>query len=133
MMIWMIDPWRKSHITKEEVTMRFVFAALIFSVCGLVHGQDAGQTISVLNHGSPTPAAAPAPAAAPTAVVAADPAPATVVVASPSRCRNGRCCTGPNCRLYNVEESVSESCRPRLFGGYVKTNTARTVYRPARR
>lgn len=126
MMIWMIDPWRKSHITKEEVTMRFVFAALILSVCGLVHGQDAAQTPSVLNHGSPTPAA-------PAAVVVADPAPATVVVASPSRCRNGRCCTGPNCRLYNVEESVTETCRPRLFGGYVKTNTARTVYRPARR
>lgn len=107
--------------------MRFVFAALILSVCGLVHGQDAAQPQSVLVHGQPTPAAAPA------AAVVADPAPAAVVVASPTRCRNGRCCTGPNCRLYNVEESVTESCRPRLFGGYVKTNTARTVYRPARR
>ena len=106
--------------------MRFVFAALFFSVCGLVYGQDAGQTISVLNHGQPTPAAAAAPAAAPSAAP-------TAVVTETKRCRNGRCCAGSECRLYNVEESVTESCRPRLFGGYVKTNTARTVYRPARR
>jgi hypothetical protein len=110
----------------EEVTMRFVFTALIFSVCGLAFGQDAEQTKSVLKN-EPTPAAAP--------VVAADPAPApaAVIVEGSSRCRNGRCCTGPNCRLYNVEESVTESCRPRVLGGYVKKNTARTVYRPARR
>jgi hypothetical protein len=127
MMIWMIDLWRKSHITKEEVTMRFVFAALILSVCGLVHGQDAGQPQSVLTHGQPTPATAPAVAEA------SAPAPAAIVVEETARCRNGRCCTGPNCRLYNVEESVTESCRPRVFGGYVKKNTARTVYRPARR
>ena len=106
--------------------MRFVFTALIFSVYGLVHGQDAVPTVSVLQHGQPTPADAVEAAPAPTA------APAAVVVES-SRCRNGRCCTGPNCRLYNVEESASESCRQRVFGGYVKKNTARTVYRPARR
>ena len=106
--------------------MRFVFAAFLACVCGLAYGQDAAQPTSVLNHGQPAPATTPtvesAPAAAP---------PAVVVVQG--RCRSGRCCTGPNCRLYNVEETVSESCRPRLFGGYVKTNTARTVYRPARR
>lgn len=103
--------------------MRFVFTALMLSVCGLVYGQDAGQPASVLNHGQPTPATAQATtqAAAP------------IAIAETSRCRNGRCCTGPECRLYNVEESVTESCRPRVFGGYVKRNTARTVYRPSRR
>lgn len=106
--------------------MRFVFAALIFSVCGLAFGQDAEQAKSVLKT-EPTPAAAPVVAAE------ASPAPAAVIVEGSSRCRNGRCCTGPNCRLYNVEESVTESCRPRVLGGYVKKNTARTVYRPARR
>lgn len=105
--------------------MRFVFAALILSVCGLVYGQDAGQPTSVLIN-QPTPAEAPT-------VAPATAAPETTAVATTSRCRNGRCCTGPNCRLYNVEESVTESCRPRVFGGYVKKNTARTVYRPARR
>lgn len=109
--------------------MRFAFVALIFSVCSLTYGQDAGQPVSVLNHGQPTPATTPTVAA--DAAPAATAAPSAVVVES--RCRNGRCCTGPNCRLYNVEESVSESCRQRLFGGYVKKNTARTVYRPARR
>jgi len=36
------------------------------------------------------------------------------------------------CRLYNVEESCNESCRNRLFGGYVKKQTVRKVYRPVR-
>jgi hypothetical protein len=105
----------------EEVTMRFVFAALILSTFSLVCGTEAGeQPVSVLNHGQSTPTAA---------VAASEAAPP----AATTTCRNGRCCTGPNCRLYNVEESVTESCRPRVFGGYVKKNTARTVYRPARR
>lgn len=99
--------------------MRFVFAALILSTFALVSGTEAGETTSVLNHGQSAPTAAAAPESAP--------------AASATTCRNGRCCTGPNCRLYNVEESVTESCRPRVFGGYVKKNTARTVYRPARR
>lgn len=107
--------------------MRFVFAALLVSVCGLAHGQDARQPVSVLNHGQPTPATSQ-----PT-VTEAQPTPAAPAAVEQPRCRNGRCCTGPNCRLYNVEESTSESCRPRVFGGYVKKNTARTVYRPARR
>lgn len=104
--------------------MRFVFAALILSTFGVVYGTEAGeQPVSVLNHGQAEPAAVVA--AAPTVESASAPVATT--------CRNGRCCTGPNCRLYNVEESVTESCRPRVFGGYVKKNTARTVYRPARR
>lgn len=103
--------------------MRFVFAALILSACGLVYGADAVQPASVLVN-QPTPASAPAAVAA---------TPETTAVAATSRCRNGRCCVGSNCRLYNVEESVTETCRPRVFGGYVKKNTARTVYRPARR
>lgn len=37
------------------------------------------------------------------------------------------------CRLYNVEETCDESCRNRLFGGYVKKQTVRKVYRPVRR
>lgn len=101
--------------------MRFVFAALIFSAFGIVSGTEAGEPVSVLNHGKSTPTTA--------AAVEADSTPAT----GTTTCRNGRCCTGPNCRLYNTEESVTESCRPRLFGGYVKKNTARTVYRPSRR
>lgn len=103
--------------------MRFVFAALIVSVCGLVHGSDAGQPVSVLKHSEPTTVATPA---------AQETVAAPVVVES-GRCRNGRCCVSATCRLYNVEESVTESCRPRVLGGYVKKNTARTVYRPARR
>ncbi len=111
--------------------MRFVFAALIFSVCGFVHGSDAGQPVSVLKHGEPTPAAPAAPTVA-TAPVTQEIVVSPVVIEK-SRCRNGRCCVGANCRLYNVEEEVTESCRPRVLGGYVKKNTARTVYRPARR
>ena len=36
------------------------------------------------------------------------------------------------CRLYNLEETCNESCRKRLFGGYVKKNVVRQVYRPVR-
>lgn len=109
--------------------MRFVFAALILSACGLVYGEDAVQSVSVLAN-QPTLASAPSPAVAPSVVT---PAPEATAVAVTSRCRNGRCCVGSNCRLYNVEESVTETTRPRVFGGYVKRNTARTVYRPSRR
>lgn len=41
-------------------------------------------------------------------------------------------CKGRCCRLYNVEETCTESCRNRLFGGHVKKTTVRKVYRPAR-
>jgi len=135
-MIGMIEPRSKDRITKEEVTMRFVFTTLIFSACSLVFGQDAAQMPSVLNHGQKPPAVADASAAevaTPVVVTPAAPASSEVVVVSKPRCRNGRCCATPDCRLYDVEESVSESCRPRLLGGYVKRNTARTVYRPSRR
>lgn len=52
--------------------------------------------------------------------------PATVVAVAPAKV-----CT--NCRLYNVEETCDESCRNRLFGGYVKKQVVRKVYRPVRR
>jgi hypothetical protein len=110
--------------------MRFALIAAVMCVCGVVRGEDAaGAPVSVLNHGN-TPAAA-APAAAPEAAAA----PIVVVESAPvvASCRNGRCCTTPECRLYNVEEATSESCRRLLFGGYVKKNTTRTVYRPSRR
>lgn len=40
-------------------------------------------------------------------------------------------CVG--CRLYNVEETYEETCRKRLFGGFVKKQSVRKVYRPVRR
>jgi hypothetical protein len=40
-------------------------------------------------------------------------------------------CVG--CRLYNVEETCEETCRKRLFGGFVKKQSVRKVYRPVRR
>jgi len=115
--------------------MRYAFILAILCVCSVVRGQDAASSApSVLNHGQPTPATAATSAPAADSAPAASPTPVVVEeVVVAGRCRNGRCCTGPNCRLYNVEESVTETCRPRLFGGYVKTNTARTVYRPSRR
>lgn len=115
--------------------MRFALIALMFCACGVACGSDAAPApVSVLNHGQAAPAAAMTAAPA----VAAAPAAETIVVAEPvvvakARCRNNRCCTGPDCTLYNVEESNSESCRRLLFGGYVKKNTSRTVYRPTRR
>lgn len=108
--------------------MRFVLTVLMLGVCGSLYAQDANEPVSVLKHEAtdtaPTPATVTetAPSAAP-----------VVVVAQRGTCRNGRCCVGPNCRLYNVEESVSESHRHRLFGGYVTRNTNRIVYRPSRR
>jgi len=100
--------------------MRFVFTVLLFGVCGSVFGQSGNEPVSVLKHDVPAVTAAATPNTAPVVVV-------------DTGCRNGRCCVGPNCRLYSVEESVSESHRHRLFGGYVTRNTNRTVYRPFRR
>lgn len=112
--------------------MRFALIAAALCVCGVVRGEDAaGAPVSVLNHGG-----SPAPAAVAVTEAAAQPAaPIVIVEQAPvaKACRNGRCCTTPECRLYNVEESNSESCRRLLFGGYVKKNTTRTVYRPSRR
>jgi hypothetical protein len=104
--------------------MRLALIAAVMCVCGVVRGEDAaGAPVSVLNHGA-SPVAATSAAEAPAAVV---------VVESTPACRSGRCCTTPECRMYNVEEATSESCRRLLFGGYVKKNTTRTVYRPSRR
>lgn len=41
-------------------------------------------------------------------------------------------CKSRCCRLYNVEETCTDSCRNRLFGGHVKKTTVRKVYRPVR-
>lgn len=103
--------------------MRFVFTAVILSAIGVAYGAEPEQPVSVLNHGQATP----------TTATEAPAAEATPAASAPTKCRNGRCCTGPNCRLYNVEESVDESCRQRLFGGYVRRSVNRTVYRPVRR
>lgn len=46
-----------------------------------------------------------------------------------SNCVGAEC---RRCRLYNVEETCNDSCRNRLFGGYVKKQTVRKVYRPVR-
>jgi hypothetical protein len=61
------------------------------------------------------------------------PATSAQVTTSDTNCNN---CVGivecRKCRLYNVEETCDESCRNRLFGGYVKKQTVRKVYRPVR-
>jgi hypothetical protein len=107
--------------------MRFALIAAVMCVCGVVRGEDAAPApVSVLNHGA-EPATATSAAEAPPAAVVVEP------VETAPACRSGRCCTTPACRLYNVEEATSESCRRLLFGGYVKKNTTRTVYRPSRR
>ena len=91
-----------------------LFASLVTfsSIC------FAGET-SVLNHGQTAPAATPGAAAPAATATASD-----CDCCSRSRRRE---------RLYNVEETCSETCRNRLFGGYVRKSTARTVYRPTRR
>lgn len=78
--------------------------------------------ISVVNHGTP-PAAAVQETAPAASQAASGPANADCA------CK----CTNRRARLYNVEESCTETCRNRLFGGYVRKNVARTVYRPTRR
>jgi len=62
--------------------------------------------------------------------------PSTPATISTNCCGN---CVGKSCdnctscpKVYNVEESCSDSCRKRLLGGYVKKTTVRKVYRPAR-
>lgn len=91
--------------------MRFALVVCAVLVCSVVRADEATEPKSVL---APTPAE-PAPVVAP------------VEPAAPS------VCYGPNCRLYNVEETTVETRRWRLFGGYVVRNNARTVYRPAAR
>ena len=109
----------------------------ILCVCAILFGGAAlagDGTTSVVNRGNQAQAptvAAPAP------VVAAAPAPAAasvIVVESPrrSRCANGRCCTGPDCKLYSVNEESYEYVRNRVLGGQVIRRGSRTVVRPVR-
>lgn len=86
-------------------------------VCGL---SFAGEPTSVLNHGTPTPAAAPAAAPAATA------GPAIIAVPRKSRCANSQC------QLYSVEEQSHEYTRHRVLGGQVIRKNNRTVIRPIR-
>lgn len=90
----------------------FVSAVALSSIC------FAGET-SVLNHGQTAPATTPATTAPEATATTSD-----CDCCSRSRRRE---------RLYNVEETCTETCRNRLFGGYVRKSTARTVYRPTRR
>lgn len=91
----------------------FTFCAMLF--CGAAF---AGETASVLNHGTPTPADGAPAAAATTEIV--------VVQGRRTRCANGQC------KLYNMEEQSHEYVRNRLFGGHVIRKGSRTVLRPVR-
>lgn len=111
--------------------MKFVLAlcAILFGGAALA----ADGTVSVINHGqpaqAPTVAAAPAAAAAPVATEKS-----VVIVEGPRRvrCANGRCCTGPNCQLFSVNEESHEYVRNRVLGGQVIRRGSRTVVRPVR-
>lgn len=94
--------------------MKSVFTLCAILVCGVAF---ADEPKSVVNHGTPTPAAAAAPATA---------TPGIVAVPRKSRCANGQC------KLYSVEEQSHEYIRPRLFGGHVIRKGSRTVLRPVR-
>ena len=100
--------------------MKTLFALCAMLVCGVVAAEE---TKSVLNHGTPTPAA-PAVSAAPAAAPATGPA--LVALPKRSRCANGQC------QLYSVEEQNRESTRNRVFGGQVIRRGNRTVLRPVR-
>lgn len=98
----------------------------VLFVCAILFGAAAfanDNTVSVLNHGqtAPAPTVASAPAAG-----------SIIAVPRRSRCANGRCCTGPDCKLYSVEEQSHEYVRPRAFGGQVIRRGSRTVVRPVR-
>lgn len=97
--------------------MKVIAFCVVVASCFTCFG---GET-SVLNHGTTQQTAQP---------TAAEPTPADTAAAT---AETDCCCSRRRTRLYNVEESCSETCRNRLFGGYVKKNTSRTVYRPARR
>lgn len=98
--------------------MRFALVCAALVCCGIAAADDSTEPKSVL---VPTPAPE----------VVAEP---VVVTPAPSVVTYGRrTCVGPNCRLYNVEETQTETYRRRLFGGYVLRNNNRTVYRPATR
>jgi hypothetical protein len=106
----------------------------VLTLCAILFGTVAfaGESVSVLNHNAPAPVAVPA------TVVAAATAPAAavevVIVAGPrrTRCANGRCCTGPNCQLFSVNEESHEYVRNRVLGGQVIRRGSRTVVRPVR-
>lgn len=87
----------------------FACAAILFASVAVAGEQ------SVLVPATPTPA--PAPVTAPTVVVVGD-----------SGCANGSC----RVATYQSESYARQSCRPRLFGGYVTRNHERTVHRPVR-
>jgi hypothetical protein len=88
----------------------------------------AGEPVSVLNHGQPTPSTSPAPAAP-----AASPAPAAPVASAPvatpaQACKSGQC----QLRTYTAQEQAHDVTRRRLMGGYVIRKGSRTVLRPTR-
>lgn len=108
----------------------------VLFVCAILFGGAAlaaDGTASVINHGQP--AQAPTVATTAPAVVAAPaPAASVAIIESPRRvrCANGRCCTGPDCKLYSVDEESHEYVRNRVLGGQVIRRGSRTVVRPVR-
>lgn len=97
------------------------------TLCAILFGSvalAADNLPSVLNHNAPAAAATPAPAAATEVVVVEGP--------RRTRCANGRCCTGPDCKLYSVNEESHEYVRNRVLGGQVIRRGSRTVVRPVR-
>lgn len=98
--------------------MKTLFTLCLMFVCAAV---AVAEPVSVLNHGTPTPAPEVKPATAPTAS-----GPALIAVPKRGGCPNGRC------KLYSVEEQAHESTRHRAFGGQVTRKGTRTVVRPVR-
>jgi hypothetical protein len=108
--------------------MKTLFTLCAMLVCGLTL---AGEPVSVLNHGAPTPTATPAPTPVAAPAVQAVPAPvasgpALIAVPKRSKCPNG------DCKLYSVEEQCHQSTRNRLLGGQIIRRSNRTVLRPVR-
>ena len=106
--------------------MKTIFTLCAVLVCGVAFG---GEPVSVVvNHGQPTPAAAPAPVVIESAPVVVESSPAVIAVQQPSRnpCANGKC------KLYSVDQQQNEFHRQRLFGGYVTRKGTRTVVKPVR-
>lgn len=93
--------------------MKTIVALCAVLFCGVAL---ANETVSVLNHGQPTPATdTPAPCA-------------PAACAPVQSCENGQC----RVKTYNAQEQAHDVTRRRLMGGYVIRKGSRTVLRPTR-
>lgn len=88
--------------------MKSFIALCAVLFCGAALANEG--TMSVLNHGQPTPSATPAPCA------------------PVQSCENGQC----HVQTYTAQEQSHDLTRRRLFGGYVVRKGSRTVLRPTR-